>query len=65
MSTATEPVQGHTCGTHWFDRAVAVCRDCGDGVCDRCAIPVKKVGTFCRDCAMVRAGVRTRRRGAA
>lgn len=62
MSANAETLTKHSCDTHWFDPAVATCRDCDAGVCTRCAIPVARLGTFCRDCAMVRAGVRTTRR---
>ena len=65
MRQDTAPLMYRTCATHWFDNSVATCRDCHAEVCELCVVPVGKLGTFCRHCAMVRAGVRARRRGAA
>ncbi len=52
-----------SCQRHWFERATAVCRDCDAAFCDDCVVTVRPVGTLCRSCALVRAGVRPRGRG--
>ena len=52
---------GPRCAKHYFDSAVTVCRDCSLELCVACAVSVPKLGVFCRSCALVRAGVRTRR----
>ena len=49
------------CDEHYLEECVAHCQDCGTAVCARCVVTVGRVGTFCRSCALVRAGVRTRR----
>ena len=49
------------CSVHWFDEAVATCRDCGSEACEHCLVQVRGLGSFCKECAMVRSGVRRRR----
>jgi hypothetical protein len=50
------------CAKHWFDAAVETCGDCGSRVCADCLVSVPRVGTFCGDCALTRAGIRARKR---
>jgi hypothetical protein len=50
------------CHRHWFDPAVTTCRDCRQSFCEACVVTVQRVGIICVSCALVRAGVRTRRR---
>lgn len=50
------------CGVHWFDRAVSRCVDCRAELCEHCVIEVASLGAFCSHCALIRGGVRSRRR---
>jgi hypothetical protein len=50
----------HRCSSHWFEPSVAECKDCRGRVCVHCIVEVPHVGIFCKPCALVRAGVRTR-----
>ncbi|HVW32139.1 MAG TPA: hypothetical protein VHL53_06335 [Acidimicrobiia bacterium] len=48
------------CDEHWDVEAVGVCKDCERRVCDSCRVEVRRLGTFCTHCALVRAGLRSR-----
>ena len=48
------------CSMHWFEPAVAECKDCHGSVCVDCIVDVRHVGVFCRACALIRAGVRAK-----
>lgn len=50
------------CPRHNNDRMVARCRDCGVGMCHRCAITIGELGDFCWTCATRRGGVHRRPR---
>jgi hypothetical protein len=54
--------QNVACAKHTERIAVAVCDDCNDRLCDRCAIEVRDVGTFCWSCAARRGGLHHRPR---
>ena len=51
-----------SCRQHLFETATAVCCDCSDDICSDCTVTVHPIGTMCRSCALVRAGVRAKRR---
>ncbi|HEV7863684.1 MAG TPA: hypothetical protein VGR20_13325 [Acidimicrobiia bacterium] len=48
------------CDEHYDTEAVGVCRDCRRRTCDPCQVEVRRIGTLCTHCAMVRAGLRSR-----
>lgn len=50
------------CERHAPNLAIADCDDCGRGLCPTCLVIVDRIGGFCKDCALRRAGVRYRRR---
>ena len=50
------------CTKHWFDSAVAPCRECGEPCCGRCLVypqGPKRPG-LCLDCALAIAGARSK-----
>lgn len=48
------------CASHWFEPSVGECKDCRDHICADCIVDVRGIGTFCRPCALIRAGVRAK-----
>lgn len=50
------------CEDHYDADAAGTCRDCRRRLCGRCLVEVRRLGTLCKECALVRAGVRTGRR---
>jgi hypothetical protein len=50
---------GH-CENHYGEAAVAVCRDCQRPTCEPCRVQVRRIGSLCTHCALVRAGLRPR-----
>ncbi|HEX3455614.1 MAG TPA: hypothetical protein VHS03_13385 [Gaiellaceae bacterium] len=52
------------CTKHWTEHAVAQCAECGQPWCAQCLVPPvrEKDPLRCIPCALVLAGVRTRRR---
>ncbi|MGH8971661.1 MAG: B-box zinc finger protein [Acidimicrobiia bacterium] len=50
---------GH-CDNHYGEPAVAVCRDCQRTTCEPCRVQVRRIGSLCTHCALVRAGLRPR-----
>jgi hypothetical protein len=50
------------CEEHYDAGAVDTCRDCRRRVCGPCRVEVRRLGTLCPHCALVRAGVRLDRR---
>jgi hypothetical protein len=48
------------CDLHWDLDAVGTCRDCRQEICEPCRVEVRRIGTLCTHCAMVRAGLRPR-----
>jgi hypothetical protein len=62
MQTADDFSAVAHCDEHYDIEAVGTCRDCRRRTCAPCQIEVRRVGTLCKDCAMVRAGVRLCRR---
>jgi hypothetical protein len=54
-------VVGPRCDKHYFDGAVGECADCGQLMCTTCTVSVQRLGTLCRECALVRGGIRRKR----
>jgi hypothetical protein len=52
---------GH-CEEHYDAETAGTCRDCRRHLCGPCLVEVRRLGTLCKPCALVRAGVRTGRR---
>ena len=48
------------CDEHYDTEAVGACRDCRRRTCRPCQVEVRRIGTLCTDCALIRAGVRRR-----
>ena len=48
---------GH-CDNHYGEAAVAECRDCRRATCEPCRVQVRRIGSLCTHCALVRAGLR-------
>ena len=50
------------CSKHWFDSAVAPCRECGEPCCGRCLVYPQgpKRPALCLDCALAIAGARSK-----
>jgi hypothetical protein len=48
------------CDEHYDADAVGVCRDCRRRTCKPCQVEVRRLGTLCTHCALVRAGLRRR-----
>lgn len=46
------------CDEHYDSEAVGVCKDCRRRTCKPCQVEVRRLGTFCTHCALVRAGIR-------
>ena len=46
------------CEEHYDIEAVGVCRDCRRRMCQPCQVEVRRLGTLCTHCALVRAGIR-------
>jgi hypothetical protein len=46
------------CEEHYDSDAVGECTDCGRRTCEPCSVEVRRLGTFCTHCALVRAGIR-------
>jgi hypothetical protein len=46
------------CDDHNDTEAVGVCKDCRRHTCGTCQVEVRRIGTFCTHCALVRAGIR-------
>jgi hypothetical protein len=60
MQTADDFSFVTNCEEHYETQAVGACRDCRRRTCKPCQVEVRRLGTLCRDCAMVRAGLRPR-----
>jgi membrane protease YdiL (CAAX protease family) len=54
-------VAGH-CTSHALVDAVGSCATCRQDFCEKCLVDVPGRGSLCIDCAMVAAGIRTKRR---
>ena len=65
MSGKQQPASAGTCAKHWAERAAGRCDDCGEEWCADCLVPPlrKRQPLRCVDCALIAAGVRTRRNG--
>jgi hypothetical protein len=46
------------CDEHFDSEAVGVCKDCRRRTCQPCQVEIRRLGTFCTHCALVRAGIR-------
>ena len=46
------------CEEHYDAEATGECRDCRRSTCEPCSVEVRRVGTLCTHCALVRAGIR-------
>ncbi|MEW6475912.1 MAG: hypothetical protein AB1679_26950 [Actinomycetota bacterium] len=46
------------CEEHFDVEAIAECKDCRRRTCRPCSVEVRRLGTFCTHCALVRAGIR-------
>jgi hypothetical protein len=46
------------CEEHIDAEAIGVCKDCRRRTCEPCSVEVRRLGTFCTHCALVRAGIR-------
>ncbi|HKY78142.1 MAG TPA: hypothetical protein VJS45_18555 [Acidimicrobiia bacterium] len=46
------------CDHHYDNESVGVCKDCRRHTCEPCRVEVRRLGTLCTHCALVRAGVR-------
>jgi len=53
---------GH-CDNHFGELAVALCRDCERPTCEPCRVQVRRIGSLCTHCALVRAGLRPKATG--
>ncbi|MGH9041258.1 MAG: hypothetical protein ACRDZ3_13620 [Acidimicrobiia bacterium] len=51
------------CDDHYGEAAVAECRDCRRQTCGPCRVEVRRIGSLCSHCALVRAGLRPRSGG--
>ncbi len=58
VQTAADLPDVARCDLHFDSEAVGVCKDCRRRTCQPCQVEVRRLGTFCTDCALVRAGVR-------
>jgi len=48
------------CTDHSFETAMAMCRRCGLEFCDECVVQPRNGKVFCKHCAMIEAGVRSK-----
>jgi hypothetical protein len=58
MQTSADFSTVARCDDHYDTEAVGVCNDCRRRTCEPCQVEVRRLGTLCTHCALVRAGVR-------
>ena len=46
------------CEEHFDTESNGICEDCRRRTCEPCSVKIRRLGTFCIHCALVRAGIR-------
>ena len=61
-----EMTVSNSCLNHSYEKAADACPDCGANFCEECLVPPlrRRQPRRCVECALVAAGIRTRKRRA-